>query len=116
MERKIRIVSGDTEGTAQLNDTPTAEKIFSALPIRSEARRWGAEIYFSIPVNAPEDDAQQEVPSGTLAYWPPGKSFCIFFGQTPASPVNVVGTLDANPHAWDAVPEGAEIRIEPADM
>ena len=52
MQRKIRIVSGDTEGTAQLNDTPTAEKIFSALPIRSEARRWGAEIYFSIPVDA----------------------------------------------------------------
>ncbi len=115
MKHRIRIIAGDVEGTGSLNDTATAQKVFDALPIRSDAQRWGAEVYFRIPVDAPEEDAQAQVPSGTLAYWPPGKCFCIFFGQTPASPVNVIGMLDANPDAWDAVAEGAPIQIERLD-
>jgi hypothetical protein len=112
MAKQIRIVTDAVSDTAQLNDCATADDIWNALPITSGARIWGDEVYFPIPVDAEPQDAQEEVPSGTLAYWPPGKCFCIFFGQRPASPVNVVGELDGAPEQWSAVREGAQIRIE----
>lgn len=109
---RIRLSSEGVEGTATLNDSPTAQKVADAIPISSSARIWGQEVYFEIPVDNEEDDAQAEVPSGTLAYWPPGKCFCIFFGQRPASPVNVLGMLDGDPQKWAVVKEGAVVRIE----
>ena len=112
---KIRITSGAVEMTATLNDTPTAKLIADALPITSAARRWGDEVYFDIPVHDEERDAQAQVPSGTVAYWPPGPCFCIFFGQTPASPVNVVGALDGDANEFAKVEAGDEIALEAAD-
>ncbi|MCS7116349.1 MAG: cyclophilin-like fold protein [Nitrososphaerales archaeon] len=80
----------------------TTRAIVNALPIESRANRWGDEIYFSTPVNVGEENAQEEVRVGDIAYWPPGKALCIFFGPTPvsrgsepraASPVNVIGRV-----------------------
>lgn len=111
---RIRIVFPQLELTARLNDSATARLIAQALPIESSARLWGREVYFDIPVDAPEENPQAAVPSGTLAYWPPGKALCLFFGQTPYSPVNVVGELEGDPQRLAAVPEGAPVRVEPA--
>ncbi len=112
---KIRIKADQVDMTATLNDTSTAARIVAALPITSAARLWGDEVYFDIPVHAEEDDAQAEVPSGTVAFWPPGECFCIFFGQTPASPVNVVGTLDGDPAEFAKVQPGETITLERAE-
>lgn len=99
----ITITVGAVTVEAELNDTPTARKIAAALPLQTFFNTWGDEIYFAIPVDATLDDSAQEVvQSGDLGYWPPGKAFCIFFGQTPvsqpgkimpASAVNVVGKV-----------------------
>jgi len=112
---RIRITSGDVEMTAELNDTPTAEKLLAALPFESPARLWGNEVYFDTPVEDVERDAQAVVPSGTIAFWPPGGCFCIFFGQTPASPVNVLGTLDGDPQDFVQVQSGEPVRVEAAE-
>ena len=111
----LRIKADAVEMTATLNDTPTAQAIWEALPIESAARIWGDEVYFDIPIHCDEDDPQAEVPSGTVAFWPPGDCFCIFFGQTPASPVNVVGTLDGDPNEFAKVRSGEAIRLERAE-
>ncbi|MBM4086554.1 MAG: hypothetical protein FJ272_17360 [Planctomycetes bacterium] len=37
------------------------------------------------------------MPSRPIAFWPPENAFCVFSGQTPCSPVNVVGKLDGEP-------------------
>lgn len=80
----------------------TAEKIIEALPIDGRANKWGDEIYFEIPVQIGEENSQQEVEVGDIAYWPPGNAVCIFFGKTPSStsdkpkaysPVNVFGHI-----------------------
>ena len=55
---------------------------------------------------------QRRIRFVTLAYWPVGHGFCIFFGQTPVSPVNVVGELSGETEVWDQVAEGAAICIE----
>jgi len=111
----IRIQAEQVEMTATLNGTQTAQAIWDALPIESSAMLWGREVYFDVPVDLGEEDAQATVPSGTIAFWPVGNCFCIFFGQTPASPVNVVGTLDGDPDAFAKVASGETIRLEKAE-
>jgi uncharacterized protein len=84
--RRMRIRMGTLSMEAELNTSQTATLIWTALPIEATAQTWGDEIYFSIPVRASEEeDARAVVDVGTIAYWPPGNAFCIFFGPTPAS-------------------------------
>mgnify|MGYP001586047930 CR=1 FL=1 len=83
---KIRIKIGKLSMDAELNDTPTAKKIAAVLPFKGGFNTWGDEIYFAIPVTAKVDEyAKEVVELGDLGYWPEGKAFCIFFGQTPMS-------------------------------
>ena len=89
-------------------------KLLAELPMESSARRWGAEVYLEIPLKMPAENAQADVPSGTIAYWPQGHAFCIFFGQTPYSPVNPLGTLDGDPKEFAKVKSGEKIRLERA--
>ena len=78
--------TGDINAVISADLNPiTAQKIIDALPIESNARTWGDEVYFDIPVHADEENPQVEVEVGALAYWPSGSCFCIFFGRTPAS-------------------------------
>jgi hypothetical protein len=120
----IRISAGTVVALAVLSDTPTSRAIAAALPISGTANTWGEEIYFEIPVDAAEDDAQAVVELGDIAYWPPGSAFCIFFGPTPmshgqeirpASPVNVVGHVDGDPTAFRQVRDGSPVLIELVD-
>ncbi|HSF20365.1 MAG TPA: cyclophilin-like fold protein [Vicinamibacteria bacterium] len=79
--RKIRLRIGAVELEAELNRSETASLILDALPIRAAAQRWGDEIYFEIPVRAEtEPDAREVMEVGELAYWPPGRALCIFWG------------------------------------
>jgi hypothetical protein len=80
----------------------TVKAILDALPVESRVNRWGDEIYFTIPVEVGPENTTSKVEVGDVAYWPPGKALCIFFGPTPiseddrpkpASPVNVVGKV-----------------------
>ena len=121
MEKRIRIKAGTVEAVAELNDTDTAQAIWEALPIKGRANLWGDEIYFSIPVSVELEAGQELVNVGDLGYWPPGKGFCIFFGQTPmsegeqprpASPVTVFGQVIGNASVFKEVASGAEITIE----
>ena len=122
--RKIRIRAGPVTADATLTATPTADKIWSALPLNARASTWGDEIYFTIPVQAPlERDAQEVVGKGDLGYWPPGTAFCIFFGPTPASTgdeirpasaVNVIGRVLGDPTVFKQVRAGMSVTLEQA--
>ncbi|MHB0878753.1 MAG: cyclophilin-like fold protein [Anaerolineae bacterium] len=122
--RSITITAGSVSANASLNDSPTADAIWAALPIEARGNTWGDEIYFSIPVKLAEaDDAKEVVALGDLGYWAPGTAFCIFFGRTPvsgpgeirpASAVNVFGHIDGDATVFKKVANGAKIRIERA--
>lgn len=111
---KLQIVAeeADITMTAELNDSETAKQLMRALPLEAHAQTWGEEIYFETPVKMAEDDAHTEVASGTIAYWPPGRSFCIFFGQQPFSPVNVLGKVAGDAKHFARVRSGDRIRLE----
>jgi len=123
-ERRICITAGPVTAKAVLNDSPTARKIWDALPIEGRGNTWGDEIYFGIAVDAkPEKDAREIVAVGELGYWPPGTAFCIFFGRTPASTddrpraasaVNIIGTIQGDATAFKAVASGTKVRLERA--
>jgi hypothetical protein len=86
MSRAIRIIIGEITFEADLNDTSTAQAVHEALPIEGEVSRWGDEVYFLTEIEGDAAEADRdEMGIGELAYWPPGKAFCIFWGPTPAS-------------------------------
>jgi hypothetical protein len=104
---KVKITIGDKLSfNGVLNATTTAQKIYESLPIRGEGNTWGGEIYFSSQViSSLEDNARDVLEAGEIAYWPPLKAICLFYGPTPASqggeiraagPVNVVGKITGN--------------------
>lgn len=123
--RKIIISADEITATAVLKENPTADAIWKALPLEARANTWGDEIYFDIPVQIKEaDDASDVVNKGDLAYWPPGKAFCIFFGRTPASrngeiraasAVNVFGSVEGDATIFKKLPHGTMIKIGKAE-
>ncbi len=120
--RKIRISAGDISAIAILNDGPTADAIWKAMPIEGQANTWGDEIYFEIPVQLGEEEGASEVVQiGDLGYWPTGHAFCIFFGLTPvsrgdeiraASAVNIFGHIEGEATVFKGVSNGAPIKVE----
>lgn len=121
-EIKITTSSTGPEQVTITDENPkTAEAIYNALPIKGRANTWGDEIYFSIPVDASQENGKEVVELGDIAYWPPGKAFCIFFGRTPASrgdeiraasAVNVFGRIVGDPLVFKKVSSGEEVIIE----
>jgi len=120
--RQIKITAGPVEAIADLDDSPTADVIWEALPIKGQANTWGDEIYFDIPVFLdPSAGAREAVAVGELGYWPPGHAFCIFFGRTPASrgdepraasAVNVFGRVAGDATIFRQVRDGEAVFIE----
>lgn len=120
--REMVIAAGGVEVKARLLDTPTADKIWAALPIEASAQTWGEEVYFSIPVSCTrEKGAKSVVDLGEIAYWPDGDAIAIGFGRTPisqgneirlASPCNVWAQAMGDVRALKAVRPGARITVE----
>jgi len=119
---EVRITTGKIEMLATLNESPTAERIWDALPIESTVSTWGQQVYFSIPVQCdlgPEARDRMEI--GEIAYWPTGSAFCVFFGKTPASkgdepraasPVNPIGRCEGDVKVFRQMRAGDTIRLE----
>lgn len=124
MERRMRIwtkATGMIEASTTGENPKTAEAVWSALPIKGNANRWGEEIYFSVPVDLKEEKARAEVEIGSVAYWPPGKALCIFFGATPVSkhgepraysPVSVFAKVVGDPTVFRKVRDNDEVLLE----
>jgi len=84
--REILIRAGKVAIRARLLETPTAERIWAALPIHAEAQMWGHEFYFRAPVSSDcEPEAREIVHAGEIAFWPDGNAIAIGFGPTPVS-------------------------------
>ena len=121
--RRIRIKAGAVTVSGRLNDSETATAVWNALPLRSSVNTWGDEIYFPIPVSVGAENPRDVVDLGDIAYWPPGKSLCVFFGPTPASrgkeirpasSVNIIGQIEGDPRELRNVASGAPVEVERA--
>ena len=119
---KIKISIGKVEVFAELSETPTAKKLWEALPFKAKAETWGGEVYFRIPVSAAlEADAKQVVSPGTICFWTQGDCLALPFGPTPiaegkecrlADPCNILGTLAGDPTILRHARSGDAVRLE----
>lgn len=101
----LTITLGDLSlsGTWNGRNRDVRDALRAALPVEGNASKWGDELYMTVPVNVEPTDTQTTVEPGTIAYWPAGPAFCLFWGPTPAStddrpaaasPVAPVATLE----------------------
>lgn len=126
MNVKIKIYTKSTDSipaeiTREKNPV-TADAIIKALPLDLTVNRWGDEVYSdSSQVTVEEENSQIEVEIGDIAYWPPGRAICIFFGKTPASTgdkpaaasgVNVFGKILGEATIFKKTKNGELLRIE----
>ena len=123
--REVVIKAGEVSVRARLLNTPTAERIWAALPIEASARTWGAEVYFEAHVtSATEPNARETVKAGEIAFWPEGDAIAIGFGPTPlsrtkaeirlASPCNIWAEALDDVRQFKAVHAGEPISIRQA--
>jgi hypothetical protein len=122
MPTSVKIEIGTLELSAELNDSMTATKLLSLLPLKFSMSRWGDEYYGDCGIKtALSQDSRDIMEIGELAVWPAGNALCIFFGPTPASrgnepravsPVNPVGRLLDSPEALKKLGSSIHVRIE----
>ena len=121
MAKRIYIKSGSLQLEATLNGTGLAASVWNTLPISASANTWGDEIYFGIPVDGELETPQEVVELGDLAYWPPSRAFCVFFGPTPASrgdeirpasAVTVIGKVEGDATVLKGVLRGDSVTLE----
>ena len=120
--RKLKMIIGGIEITAELLETPIAEAIYEKLPFSSTARTWGEEVYFDTPVRAEKEaNARAVVEAGELAFWLAGNAIAIGFGPTPvsegdeirlASPCNIWGWAVEDVRLLSTVKDGETITVE----
>lgn len=119
---RMKIDSNHWDIVVQGSSPKTGKQLLGFLPIESEVKTWGEEIYFSIPLSMPEENAKSIVSLGDVAYWPEGQCFCVFFGKTPltstvdeikpASKVNVFGKVLGDLESLKTVKQGTKVLLD----
>ena len=122
MSNRCKIIIKNYEIIACLNNSNTAEKIWNSLPLQSNVRTWGEEIYFYTSIDAcPESNAKDIIELGELAFWAEGRAIAIAFGKTPisngeeirlAAKCNIWGTTEFNLKKLKNINNGELITIE----
>ncbi len=60
-----------------------------------------------------EEKAKSTAGKGTIAYWPMGKAFCIFYNEArPYSSINAIGKITENLEIFSQVKSGTKITVE----
>ncbi|HSB57207.1 MAG TPA: cyclophilin-like fold protein [Nitrosopumilaceae archaeon] len=98
----------------------TVKSFLDCLPFTVTINSWGDELYTSeTPIAVKEENAKPLVELCDVAYWPPGKAICLFFGPTPIgkadeirpySPVNVIGKIKTTDKKFlKDIPDGMRV-------
>lgn len=88
----LRIAFGEGfEVPAVVTVSEFFERLKGSLPLSSRVQVWKEEVYFETGLEF-KGELVTRVPSGALAYWPPGKAVCLFaWANQPYGPVSHVG-------------------------
>jgi hypothetical protein len=112
----MKIKTMHFESGVEINNSETSKAVKDALPIEGTAQCWQEEVYFEIPVEEKAQDRKlmtARVNQGDVAYWPPGKCFCVFYGKTqPVSEVMIIGKIRTNLEKFSEVLDGEKIILE----
>ncbi len=93
MKKTIILKFDNFQLEAELFESNIANEFYDHLPYEIQLTQWGNEMYGSIGINLGKESPMPEIPEGGLAYTNQGNYFCIFYGQTPAWPVEYIGRI-----------------------
>jgi hypothetical protein len=96
---------GSTSLTAVLFESSVAAGFFENLPVTVRLEKWGGELYGPIGIDLGEENPVADIPPGGIAYTKSGDYLCIFFGQTPAWPVEYIGQIEGE--SWKQLIESS---------
>ena len=108
MKKECRLDFGSFILEAELFYTKIAAEIHREMPYAVALYSYGQEYYGEIPVEIPDENPQDEIPPGGLAYTSRGNFFCIFYGGTPAWPVDYIGRIKGD--GWKKLQESPILR------
>lgn len=113
--RQIILDFGLFKLDADLFDSAVAQKFAENLPCTISLQQWGDELYGSIGINLGEENPLAKIPPGGIAFTANGNYLCIFFGQTPAWPVEYIGQITGE--GWQSLlqnpsPKTVAIRLK----
>ncbi len=118
---RIRIAWATGQVVATLVDNQATRRLYHTLPYRTEAQKWGDELYFQFPVEMEKQlESSRVVGPGTLCYWVAGKSLAIPLTSIPArgaeecqvaDRINIIGRLETDPAILCGVRDGEVVRI-----
>ena len=95
---RIKIIAGDKVLTATLYDNAAAKSFAAMLPMTLPMEDlYAREMCYHMPTALPTNEARRETYEvGDISYWPPGKSFVIFYKQN-GEIINLqkIGRIDA---------------------
>ena len=101
---------------AVITDEKFSEKLKNFLPLRSKTLTWKEEVYFETGIEY-QGETLTRVPSGSLAYWPPGRAICLFaWANQPYGPVSIIGWILGPKHNVFDVDEDVEVTLQPLDL
>lgn len=84
--RRVLITAGRVAIRAELLATPTADRIWAALPLFSTAETWGQSIHFEVPIETGRDRTARALgQAGDICFWVEDDRVLIAFGPTPIS-------------------------------
>lgn len=101
----------------------TVRSFLDSLPLRVGMNVWGEELYTDeTPIQVGPENPKSLVDLMDVAYWPPGKAICLFFGPTPIgksgeikpySEVNVMGKIvNTDKNFLKGLTNGLEVTFE----
>ena len=116
LSRRIQITAGSRKHRSGTHGERNRKRLVGGFADHRIRERLGRGDLFLLPLETPpEASAREEMEVGEIAYWPPGKAFCIFFGRTPASvddapraasAVNPLGRVTGEPERFPESPLG----------
>jgi len=95
-KKQIVLDFGSVVLDAELFDSKIASGFLENLPYSVSLTQWGNELYGSIGINLGDDSPVPDIPAGGIAYTNRGNYICVFFGQTPAWPVEYIGQIEGD--------------------
>ena len=120
---RIRIAWDWGEAFACLNDTPSAQAVFAALPMQTTASISDHEVYLGAILRVkPEEDARRAIQPGMIGYWIEGASIMLPFGSCSASVAkegrrgsryNMLGQLETDPGVLASIRTGHLLTVTP---
>ena len=91
----------------------TVDALVRRLPLEGRAALIKGGVYFQVPLALGVEKAKRIAEKGTLAYWPMGRAFCIFYDEAePYSPINHIGRVKENLEMFRQIKTGTKITVE----